>query len=322
MKLNPSIAFQRFLLSCLGMVLVGVLGFDRTVSGQIITPMYTFESPKNLEGFEANSQENTSTISLNTNPSFVSEGQQSLKWVLDDVASFDGARTATFNPAILNDPPGVDFVRVDFINTNRLVPDPPVPDVTPTFANLSVSIFGELASNPGVEANIQFFASEVVVGTLEPGIHPIDIDLTQGGLLVGTATTKSFNDWVAEGLTIFSFQLYLNKTVGFDPTFAWTVYLDNIRAGRNVAGLQGDYNGNNTIDAADYTLWRNAFPGGPLVNDDNGMADQGDYNYWKSHFGESGGGGIASLGVAVPEPSSWLLFALGGCCYLRLRTRK
>ena len=57
-------------------------------------------------------------------------------------------------------------------------------------------------------------------------------------------------------------------------------------------GLAGDYNGNNVIDAADYTVWRDAI-GGPatLVNDPTpGTVDDTDYQYWKSHFGATIGG--------------------------------
>ena len=49
-------------------------------------------------------------------------------------------------------------------------------------------------------------------------------------------------------------------------------------------GVPGDYNGNNIVDAADYTVWRD---GGPLLNEGAslGMIDAADYNFWKTHFG-------------------------------------
>jgi hypothetical protein len=308
-------------------VAVAVLGCAAQVSAQALTPMYSFESPGDLEGFIVNSDfpGYFSTLELNTDPNFASQGTQSLKWVLTHEAYFEGAQTSTVDPSVFADPQGVDFIRFDLINTNRLVPDEPVPGEDPTFADMSVNVFGEFTDEPGVAANIQFLGSQVGVGDLEPGTHAIDVDVTKGGLLVGTSTVKGLNAFIADGLTVFGFQIYLNKSSTFevDPAFAWTVYLDNVRAGRNVAGLQGDYNGNNTIDAADYTLWRNAFPGGPLVNDDDGIADEGDYTFWKLHFGETGGGGGAGLGAAVvPEPSSLLLVILGGFCFRRLRVRK
>jgi hypothetical protein len=71
--------------------------------------------------------------------------------------------------------------------------------------------------------------------------------------------------------------------------------------------LSGDYNGNGTVDAADYTVWRNTFGdvGSGLAADGNGngQIDDGDYNVWKSHFGETAGSGAGGASH-VPEPSA------------------
>jgi GDSL-like Lipase/Acylhydrolase len=89
--------------------------------------------------------------------------------------------------------------------------------------------------------------------------------------------------------------------------------------------LAGDYNGNNTIDAGDYTVWRDALSAGSttLTNDPTpGTVDESDFLYWRAHFGESLGGGAgagaASL-AAVPEPSSYRLVVLGAmACLMHL----
>lgn len=69
------------------------------------------------------------------------------------------------------------------------------------------------------------------------------------------------------------------------------------------AGVPGDYNGNGTVDAADYTLWRN---GGPLQNevDTAGTVNTADYDAWRARFGNPLNPGAGS---AVPEPAAWLL---------------
>jgi hypothetical protein len=294
-------------------------------SAQIITSMYDFESP-DLDGFTVNGV--LSTVSLNTDTNFVSQGAQSLKWELMTFASFEGAQTSNIDPGILNDPPGVDFIRFDLINTNRYVPDAPVPGTDPTFASISVNVFGEFASNPGVGENIQFFGSEVPVGILEPGTHELDVDVTGGGLLIGTATVKGFNDYIADGLTVTGFQFYLNKSVGFTPPFAWTVYLDDVRTGRAGGGgfLAGDYNGNDVLDAADYTVWRDALTAGSssLLNDPTpGTVDESDFVYWRDHFGDVPGSGAGSASAVVPEPASGLLLLVGAvllCVTRRGRT--
>jgi hypothetical protein len=83
--------------------------------------------------------------------------------------------------------------------------------------------------------------------------------------------------------------------------------LDNIYWDSPAAiGLLGDYNDNGVVDAADYTVWRDAKEsGGVLLNDPTpGVIDDSDYVYWRSHFGESLDGGAGSEGATVPEPAS------------------
>jgi hypothetical protein len=76
------------------------------------------------------------------------------------------------------------------------------------------------------------------------------------------------------------------------------------------AGVPGDYNGNGTVDAADYVQWRN---GGPLQNEGatpNTVTVE-DYNFWRGRFGATSGSGSANA-TSVPEPSTCilLLFAM------------
>ncbi len=81
----------------------------------------------------------------------------------------------------------------------------------------------------------------------------------------------------------------------------------------------GDYNGDLTVDAADYTTWRDrlgqaAVPNGSGADGDaDGTIDDGDYDFWKLHFGEviggAGSGGIAA--AAVPEPAAVALAISG-----------
>lgn len=78
--------------------------------------------------------------------------------------------------------------------------------------------------------------------------------------------------------------------------------------------LLGDFNGDGTVDAADYTVWRNcegsvgdhlaADVAGPSGMPD-GVVDQVDYLYWRANFGLSiaaGGGNWAP--TTVPEPAA------------------
>ncbi len=86
-----------------------------------------------------------------------------------------------------------------------------------------------------------------------------------------------------------------------------------IRKLEAIGPLEGDYNGNGLVDAADYTVWRDAVESGvaELLNDPSpGIVDESDYWYWREHYGEvvplpAGIG--SSLVTTVPEPAaSWL----------------
>lgn len=85
-----------------------------------------------------------------------------------------------------------------------------------------------------------------------------------------------------------------------------------------VGALEADFNADGTVDAADYSVWRDSFgqTGEGLAADANGdnEIDEADYARWRKYFGASAGGGAGgaatSQGVAAPEPSTTVLIAL------------
>jgi hypothetical protein len=91
----------------------------------------------------------------------------------------------------------------------------------------------------------------------------------------------------------------------------------------STAAVEGDYNNNGTVDAADYVLWRN---GGPLQNDPTAGVQAADYDFWRARLGNAAGpSGPSTLfrgpvfyvtsfsgaGSAVPEPTSVILIGIG-----------
>jgi serralysin len=86
----------------------------------------------------------------------------------------------------------------------------------------------------------------------------------------------------------------------------------------------GDYNHNNVVDAADYTVWRDTL--GRMVSagqgaDGNadGTINTGDYEFWKSKFGTIlPGSGQASI---VPEPSTLILLLAAAACVAVVQLR-
>jgi hypothetical protein len=79
--------------------------------------------------------------------------------------------------------------------------------------------------------------------------------------------------------------------------------------------LLGDYNDDGTVNAADYTVWRNNLgaPAGTLLNDgDGGVIGQAQYATWKTNFGATLGSGSGSFeNAAVPEPSIATILVCG-----------
>jgi hypothetical protein len=97
-----------------------------------------------------------------------------------------------------------------------------------------------------------------------------------------------------------------------------------------VVGLPGDYNGNNKVDAADYTIWRNT--NGQIVPQGNGadgnrdgVVNLLDYTVWRNNFGavtvpNSASGSLFGE-TNVPEPSSLILAFLALATLARRRQR-
>jgi hypothetical protein len=101
----------------------------------------------------------------------------------------------------------------------------------------------------------------------------------------------------------------------------WDYVIDNFKVETFTAGVPGDYNGNGSVDAGDYVLWRK---GGPLLNevDTPGTVNAADYTEWRARFGNPGAGGGAGLGEAIPEPASALLLLAAGLLAAVARTQQ
>jgi T5SS/PEP-CTERM-associated repeat protein len=89
------------------------------------------------------------------------------------------------------------------------------------------------------------------------------------------------------------------------------------------AGIAGDYNGDASVNAADYVLWRkHNNTAVTLPNDATPGTSAADYSVWRSHFGqsqESGSGAI--FNSAVPEPAAIMLVMFGVASWCLRRSR-
>jgi hypothetical protein len=273
------------------------------------TLVYSFES--GLEGFQPNGLGTTVT----QDTIGATHGTQSMKVAITG-GTFVGAQTApnTLHPAI-GDPPGLDHVLFDLTFTE------PFPEAS--FAVVGVMVFG--VDQNGFPVQLQTGPSsdneelEWHIDGREPGTYTdIRMDMTQFLHPVTFDFPATFNDIVGtqgsgpNDMVPTSFQLYFNKSGGLANSL--TVYIDNIRVGMTMAGIEGDFNDDGVVDTADYVMWKKLNDSGVetgLANDPTpDVIDSTDYDTWVRNFGT--GVGTGGGGTAVPDPASAVLLAVVG----------
>ena len=101
----------------------------------------------------------------------------------------------------------------------------------------------------------------------------------------------------------------------FGSFAAGQVLIDNVRLLSNLP-LAGDFNRDDVVDAADYTVWRNTLgkevaPYEGADGDGDSVITNADYAVWKTSFGTSRGAGQAGANTqVVPEPTTlacWII---------------
>jgi len=97
------------------------------------------------------------------------------------------------------------------------------------------------------------------------------------------------------------------RGTGFPRAFGGQIDIGSFEAQTAVQPpeLPGDYNVDGTVDAADYTVWRNALgtsgiePYSGADGDGNGRIEAADFGVWKSNFGETLQTGSSSGSAAI-----------------------
>jgi hypothetical protein len=132
---------------------------------------------------------------------------------------------------------------------------------------------------------------------------------------------------LAETLSGFSLATAGQYFVRVTGSTADAVQLYDLKLSVVSGALQGDFNHDGVVDAADYTVWRDELgkTGSGMAADANGdnAVTAADYAIWASNFGQTASGsGSASVSSTVPEPSTAML-AVVPCAlfFVRLRRR-
>jgi hypothetical protein len=191
--------------------------------------------------------------------------------------------------------------------------------VTLTFTGGPVSQFLKVAGTPGVAITNVGGAVNPLINTLPAvsglGTGTLTLSFSGPGVIAGVLPNGNYqlnfsgNSLIGNGRAVDTNNA--GTDIGSNRTFTFSV--------TNVPNLLGDYNANNVVDAADYTVWRNmlgdavtAFSGAD--GNGNGTVDETDYAVWKAQFGKTfpgaaaGGGSIAALAADQPaaEPQALL----------------
>lgn len=112
-----------------------------------------------------------------------------------------------------------------------------------------------------------------------------------------------------------------NGAVSMETTTMW---YDNVSVATESGAVEvdGDYNDDGTVNAIDYTTWRDNLnaAAGTLPNDPNGGAIAApQYTTWKGNFGTSAAGQLTA--TQVPEPSAVALAVLAMGAFAICRRR-
>ena len=201
-------------------------------------------------------------------------------------------------------------------------------DLKPGNSAAAIQFAGDVAF--GSDAALQVELGGTILGTQYDHVR-VAGDLSLDGALVVSIVNnfqpsigQSFNilDWGSLAGTFAALDLpSLGGSMQWDVSQLYTLGMLTVSP-----GLLGDYNNDGTVNAADYTVYRNrkAGIGGNTLpyGDDTPGVGFDDYTRWKTHYGESNGMGSSLDDTAeVPEPSPFLLNSMVATYALMRRRR-
>lgn len=197
------------------------------------------------------------------------------------------------------------------------------------FSDPAINALGQvafLADLRGVgvtSANNQALFAEDAAGSLHLIARKGDLLDVDDGPGVDERTISALGFWGGSGnedgrRSAFNDSGQLAFTAAFTGSTAGVFVSSRVATNDDVPG---DFNGDQIVDAADYTVWRDHLGAdfdlsgnGDESGASAGVVDQADYDYWKSHFDQGGGAGavgVAPAQLVVPEPATALLLVTG-----------
>ncbi len=172
------------------------------------------------------------------------------------------------------------------------------------------------------------FSSSMVVESVESLGDTMAFDQTLASLtsVLPGGSTSVFAGLLTDEAGIFSAN-YVYTFGEQDLPGAITQSITLTLTGTVIERLEGDYNFDGRVDAADYTVWRDTLgetvvlAGAGADGNGDGVVDVADYSVWRAHFGQTSSASLTA--ATVPEPSSLVGLALvslaAGCFGRRSR---
>ena len=214
---------------------------------------------------------------------------------------FDGLDTESADTYTWNDGVGFD-------PTHTLVKFPPSPEEISYYSDPSESGFiGFIDTSSSGPPQRQFGFFPTQSATAVQNLQELILFDTDGLITIYGKVRQNFP--VTEDQTITSME------DGTRP--APTLVIDFVLGS---GAIPGDYNEDGTVNAADYTVWRDTSgsmtdlrANGDDTGTSMGVIDAADYEFWKANFGANGS--AAGGSTAIPEPTSAALVLLAtlGC---------
>lgn len=189
-----------------------------------------------------------------------------------------------------------------------------------------LTIDGDATLNTGSTLELDIYATNALDRLVVGGT------LNAGGTLAVTLLDGAPSPQLGAEFQVLEFQSATGSFDGFvlpglDNGLAWNTAALLIDGTLSV-GLPGDYNGDGTVNAADYTVWRDSVGGATLSNRDpllQGAVGTADYLVWKTNFGNSIPGSLQlpnASQATVPEPAAICLLATAALLYSAVGKRR
>ena len=165
----------------------------------------------------------------------------------------------------------------------------------------TLEIAGRFAN--AVDGMVAFHVGGLTAGTQYDQLIVDGGVALDGTLLVTLANYGTFTPGVGDAFTLITATDGISgmfETLLLPSGYQWAIEygVNNVQLSVAALGLAGDFNGDGSVDAADYIVWRKT----------GGTAEE--YQTWRSNFGNTASAPSNASAAGVPEPGTGLMLLI------------